>query len=192
MTVRIEEVREVYRGWTRLSRATLSDGSKQFHREIEDHGQAVGVLPYDPERRTALLVQLPRAPVLLAGETEHLLEVPAGLVDAGEAPDACARREALEEVGVALGELEPVGLVWSCPGISTERIALFLAVYRASDRTGQGGGLADENENIVVAERSLADLAALAEAGRLPDLKTLCLVQALRLRRPDLFLSVTP
>lgn len=192
MPVKVEDTTQIYKGWSTLSLVTLSDGEKRFNREVEDHGQAVGVLPYDPERRVALLVQLPRTPVMLAGVTDHLLEAPAGLLDEGENMEACARREALEEVGVELGRLEPLGTVWSCPGVSTERITLFLAPFKAANRTGAGGGLADEHENIVVVERSLADLASLADAGALPDLKTLCLVQALRLRRPDLFQAVGP
>ncbi len=187
MTVEIRKTETVHKGWTVLSRVTLADGDKEFHREVEDHGQAVAVLPYDAERRTALMVQLPRAPVLLASAGEHLLEAPAGLIDKGEALEDCVRREALEECGVELHALEPIARPWSSPGVSTERIALFLAPYSAGDRTGPGGGLADEHENITVSEHSLPDLAALADAGQLTDLKTLCLVQTLRLRHPELF-----
>jgi nudix-type nucleoside diphosphatase (YffH/AdpP family) len=187
MAVEIRKSETIHKGWTVLSRVTLTDGEKEFHREVEDHGHAVGVLPYDAARRTALLVQLPRTPVLLAGVGEHLLEAPAGLIDEGEALEASVRREALEECGVELHALEPVGRPWTSPGISTERIALYLAPYSAADRTGPGGGLADEHENITVIECGLSDLAALADAGQLTDLKTLCLVQTLRLRRPELF-----
>lgn len=187
MTVKIEAVEEVYRGWCTLSRVTLTDGEARFHREVEAHGEAVAVLPFDTERRVALLVQLPRVPVLLSGENEHLLEAPAGLVDEGEEPEGCARREAYEEAGVELGAMASVGTIWTCPGVSTERITLFLAPYTQATRTGSGGGLAHENENIVVVERGLGELAALADSGHLRDMKTLCLVQALRLRRPDLF-----
>ncbi len=41
------------------------------------------------------------------------------------------RREALEEGGLRLGALEHVATVWSMPGVSTERMALYLAEYRA-------------------------------------------------------------
>jgi nudix-type nucleoside diphosphatase (YffH/AdpP family) len=187
MTAKIEKSETIHKGWTVLSRVTLQDDGKRFHREVEDHGQAVGVLPYDPVRRTALLVQLPRAPVLLSGAGEHLLEAPAGLVDEGEGLEACVKREAYEECGVELEILEPIARTWSSPGISTERIALYLAPYSAAGRTGEGGGLAEEHESITVVERSLADLAAMADAGHLIDLKTLCLLQTLRLKHPELF-----
>ena len=73
------------------------------------------------------------------------------------------------------------------PGISTERIHLYLGAYDAADRTGAGGGLDAEEEHITVVEMPLADLAAQADAGQLMDAKTMLLVQTLRLRRPDLF-----
>lgn len=187
MTAKVEKVVQVYKGWSTLSKVTLNDGGTRFEREVEDHGQAVGVLPYDPKRRVALLIQTPRTPVLLSGQTEHLLEVPAGLIDDGEPVETSVRREAHEEVGVKLTTLELIGTLWSCPGVSTETIALFLAPYSQGSRTGQGGGLADENESITVVEESLAALARLADAGDLPDMKTFLLVQTLRLRKPDLF-----
>ena len=187
MTLTITAVEPLYKGWSTLSKVTLSDGATTFHREVEDHGSAAAVLPYDAERRVALLVQMPRTPVMLSGAGEHLLEAPAGLIDEGETAETCARREAEEEGGLDLDVLEPLGAIWTCPGVSTERISLFLASYRQADRKGQGGGLADEHENIIVVEHALDALAALAEAGKLTDMKTLCLVQALRLRHPDLF-----
>lgn len=186
MAVTIEGSEEVYKGWTSLRRVTLSDGTATFTREVEHHGSAVAVLPYDPERRTAMLVRMPRVPVLVAGDAE-ILEVPAGLVDPGEDLEACARREAGEEAGLALGPLTLVGTFWTCPGISTERLTLFLAPYRAADRTGAGGGLAHENENITVVEVPLADLQAAMTRRELPDLKTFALLQALEKHRPDLF-----
>ena len=115
-----------------------------------------------------------------------LLEAPAGMLDEDD-PEACARREALEEVGLELRQLEPLGMAWSCPGVSTERMYLFLAPYSSSDRVAAGGGLAEENEDIEVVEMELAALWELAERGGIQDLKTLVLVQALKLRRPELW-----
>ena len=175
-------------GWLKLRVATLAgDDGVTFTREIEDHGPAVAVLPYDPERRVALLVMLPRAPVLLMGGSSDALEAPAGLRENDEDPGDCARREALEEAGVTLRDLEEAGHTWSMSGVSTERMHLFLAPYAAEDRTGEGGGLAGEHENITVVEMPLAELRARADRNALDDMKTLCLVQTLRLRRPDLF-----
>jgi nudix-type nucleoside diphosphatase (YffH/AdpP family) len=187
MPVRIEKTETIYKGYSTLMRAELSgpDGGT-FVREIEHHGVAVAVLPYDAERRCALLVSLPRAPVIWLGGPDELIEAPAGMCD-DDHPDDAARREALEEVGVRLGDLEDLGQVYSCPGVSTERIGLYLAAYRAADRIEAGGGVEGEQENITVLEPSLAELWSWIDAGKLEDLKTRALVYALRIRRPELF-----
>jgi nudix-type nucleoside diphosphatase (YffH/AdpP family) len=179
--------RVLHQGWARFLAVTvrLEDG-QEVQREIEDHGRAVAVLPYDPERRTALLVRLLRTGPLVAGDDPFLLEAPAGMIDDGDA-EATARREALEEAGVRLTALEPLGAPYSTPGVSTERIALFLAPYGGADRVAAGGGLAEEHENIRVTETPLADLWAMVEAGAVRDLKTLALALALKVRRPELF-----
>lgn len=179
----------LYKGWSTLYRATIElDDGLRLAREVEDHGAAVAVLPYDPERRVALLVRQLRNGPLVAGVDEpRLLEAPAGLIDPGEDAAAAGRREAMEEVGVEIGELEPLGVSFSCPGVSTERISLYLGQYGQTDRVSEGGGLASEHENIEVVELPLAELARLADAGELADLKTLALTLHLRLRRPELF-----
>jgi 8-oxo-dGTP pyrophosphatase MutT (NUDIX family) len=102
-------------------------------------------------------------------------------------PEACARREAMEELGLRLEALERVGCFFSSPGVSTEKLHLYLAPFSEADRVGEGGGLAEESEDISVVSVGLEELAACADAGELADLKTFALVQALRLRRPDLF-----
>jgi 8-oxo-dGTP pyrophosphatase MutT (NUDIX family) len=115
----------------------------------------------------------------------RLEEACAGMIG-DETAEAAARREAYEEMGVALGPLEFVARVWSSPGISTERQTLFMAPYVAADLIGPGGA-AGEHENITVTERSLDELAAASDQGRIEDGKLLTLVLALRLRRPELF-----
>lgn len=184
----ILRTRTLHEGFSTFSVATvrLDDGA-EVEREIEDHGQAVAVLPYDPERRTALLVRNLRPPLLHVGLPDgHLLEVPAGILEDEEPADA-VRREALEEAGVRLGEVEAFGAPFSTAGVSTERLHLFLAAYSQADRVAEGGGLEEEHENIRVIELPLRELWSRVEAGRLHDLKTVALCAILRARRPDLF-----
>ncbi|ACA15077.1 NUDIX hydrolase [Methylobacterium sp. 4-46] len=187
MEAKILDLRVLHEGWSRfgIAKVRLADGS-QAVREIEDHGDSVGVLPYDPERRVAVLVRELRVPALYAEGAQTLLEAPAGLIEDGTPADN-ARREALEEVGLRLRDLEPVGTTYSCAGISTERIHLFLAPYRQADRVGAGGGAPGEHESIRVVEMPLDALAALADRAELTDLKTLALTLALRARHPGLF-----
>jgi nudix-type nucleoside diphosphatase (YffH/AdpP family) len=185
--IEIVERREAYSGWMSLTIASirLADG-RIMRREVVEHGRAACVLAYDAERRTAMLVRQLRAPVYLASGETLVLEAIAGMLDGGEAPET-ARREALEEAGLQLGELEAVADAWPSPGILTERVRLFLAPYKSADRVADGGGLAEEHEEIEVVELPLADLAALADRGEITDMKTLALVQTLRVRRPHLF-----
>lgn len=181
-----------YSGWLKLSVVSfrLPDG-RTMRREIVEHGRSACVLPYDRERRTALLVRQFRAPLSLTEDDARLLEAIAGVTD-GDETAATARREALEEAGVRLGDLEPVVCAWPSPGMLTERLQLYLAPYRAADRVAPGGGLAEEQEDIEVVEMPLADLAALADQGALTDMKTLALVQTLRVRHPQLFVEGAP
>jgi nudix-type nucleoside diphosphatase (YffH/AdpP family) len=187
MPIELKTVETLYQGYCTLMLATLAgpDG-ETFTREIEHHGRAASVLPYDPQRRCVLLLSLPRPPVIWAGGPPELAEAPAGMVEDEDAED-CVRREALEEAGVRLGRLEPIGSPFSSPGVSSERIDLFLAAYGLADRVTGGGGVHGEQEHITVMEVPLAQLWTWVERRRIEDLKTLALTFALKARRPELF-----
>jgi nudix-type nucleoside diphosphatase (YffH/AdpP family) len=187
MSVELRRVETVYQGYLTVLSATFTgpDG-KTFTREIEHHGRAACVLPYDPARKTALLVNLPRAPVIWSGGPPELLEAPAGMVEDEDAEET-AIREAMEECGVRLSRLEAVGSPFSCPGVSSERVDLFLAAYSQADRVAVGGGVEGEHENITVEEVPLALLWTWVEQRKIEDLKSLALILALRVRKPELF-----
>ena len=180
-------LRVIHRGWNTFGIATMTlpDGST-VPRALEDHGEAACVLPYDPERRVALLVRQARVGPAFWGEPADLDEAPAGGLDGGE-PEATAIREAMEEAGVRLRQLDRVAHAYSMPSVSSERLWLYLAPYGQADRVASGGGLHAEGEQVLPVEVPLAELADAARSGRLPDLKTLVLVQALMLRHPELF-----
>lgn len=181
-------VRTVHSGWMDLLMVTLTapDGST-YERYVEDHGRAVAVLPYNPATRMALLVTMPRAALRFAGGSA-VLEAPAGIIEAGEDAAECARRELVEEAGLEVTDLQPAGAIWMSPGTTTEQVTLFLAAYDDVQRTGAGGGLESENENITVVETPLDALWSICERADVPsDAKTRVLVQTLRMRRPDLF-----
>jgi nudix-type nucleoside diphosphatase (YffH/AdpP family) len=185
--VAILDTHEVYGGWSKLLVATirLPDG-RTIKREIEDHGEAVCVLPYHPVRKTAVLVRQWRVPVLYASKQQDVLEAVAGVIEDVDAA-TCAHREVMEEALLKLDSLEPLFSAWTMPGLSTERMHFFLAIYSGEPRPDVRGGV-DEDEFTVAVEIGLADLARMADENRLPDSKTLVLLQTLRLRKPELFL----
>jgi ADP-ribose pyrophosphatase len=109
----------------------------------------------------AVLVRQFRPPV-----RDHLLEIPAGLLDvAGESPEECARRELFEETGFRAASIEPLTTYVASPGHSSERVHVFLARTEAAPEAGPERG-------IEVVLRPLAELADEARAGLLPDPKT--------------------
>jgi nudix-type nucleoside diphosphatase (YffH/AdpP family) len=187
MKPQILDRRVAYTGYLNVAtlRVKLSDGAI-VSRDIESHGDAAAVLPYDMKRRCALVARLFRAPVFSVTCEESLEEACAGMIEK-ESDEDTARREAQEELGVRLHVLERIARVWSSPGVSTERQALFLAPYVQADRISQGGGVAEEHENIAVLERPLVALALDVDQGVIADIKLVTLVFALRLRRPELF-----
>ncbi|WP_398466606.1 NUDIX domain-containing protein [Tardiphaga sp.] len=178
----IIETTTLFKGWLTLLRAKIAaSAGHEFHRLIEDHGGAVAVLPYDALRQTVIVISQFRAPVAFGSPDEpDVLEPIAGGID-NDDPDIAVRREALEEAGVGLQHLEPIGVYWCMPALSTERIHLYLAPYSAMNRVADGGGLADEDENIRVHEISFAKLFELTSASGC-DLKLLALSQALKRR----------
>lgn len=188
--IEIIRTHEAYAGWTKLLVATvrLPDG-RTAAREIEDHGEAICVLPYHPIRKTAVLVRQSRVPVLFAAKRQHTLEAIAGVIEGKDAKDAdaCARREVMEEALLHLDSLERVFTAWTMPGLSTEFMHFYFAAYSGAPRREIHGGVAGEDEATVAVEIGLAELARMADANALPDSKTLVLVQTLRLRRPELF-----
>jgi len=90
-------------------------------REVVRHPGAAAVVPLLPEGRVVMIRQYRHA----AGRV--LWELPAGTLDAGEAPEKCARRELVEEVGYEAGELSLLFSTYLSPGYSTELIHIFLA-----------------------------------------------------------------
>jgi nudix-type nucleoside diphosphatase (YffH/AdpP family) len=144
------------------------DGSMSpvVSRAIFISGDAVTVLPYDPVRDRVLLIEQFRAAVLARGDTQPwLLEVIAGRVDPGETPQQAARREAVEEAGLALGELLEVASYYPSPGAKLEYLYSYVALTDLPDGTAGTFGLATEAENIRSHLISFDQLMALVRSG---------------------------
>lgn len=145
----------VYRGYARVQRYTLShqrfDGTwtPEIHRELFLSGDAVVVLPYDPDMNAVLLVEQWRVSAYDRGIKPWLIECIAGRIGQGETPDEVARREAKEEADVTLDRLEKIGDFYPSPGIFAEFVSYYCA---KADLSAAGGihGLSNEEEDIRV------------------------------------------
>lgn len=108
-----------------------------------------------------------------------LWEAPAGTLNAGETPEACARREIIEEAGLAAGDLIACGFVFTAPGFTDEKIHLYLA-------TGcTPAALNRDDDEVITDVRAFtwAELDHMLGAGELNDAKTLAVLSHARLRR---------
>lgn len=145
----------VYKGFFRLDRYRLrhrrfSGGwTGELVREVFERGHAVGVLLYDPVQDAVVLVEQFRPGALAAGRPSWLLELPAGVIGAGEAPEDVARREVLEETGCTVTRLQSIVEYFPSPGGCSETTTLF---YGQVDSASAGGchGLEEEGEDIRV------------------------------------------
>lgn len=187
--VRVSDVEVVSDGWHVLRRTTFdyrgTDGEwRTQQRETYDRGNGATILLYDTVRSTVLLSRQFRFPVYVNGHPDGLLvETAAGLLDDDD-PETAIRREASEELGVSLGQIEHVFDVYMSPGSVTERVHFFAAPYTAANRTSAGGGLLDEGEEIEVLELDFFEALDMIVDGRIADAKTIILLQWAALRGP--------
>lgn len=147
----------LYNGFFRLDAFTVEherfDGGNQtIVREHLERGDAVAVLLYDPARDAVLFIRQFRiGPAVRNDASEQdawLIEIVAGMVDNGETPETCARRECVEEAGYAPERLQPLGGYYTTPGGSSEYIYLYMGEVDADQPCGSGGGLDEEHEDI--------------------------------------------
>ena len=128
--------------------------SNEIQRGLFRSGPGALVIPYDPARDEVVLIEQWRVGAWVESETgpdqnPWSIEVIAGRVENGETPENVARREAVEEAGVELKRLEPIGNFLTSPGICDERLYYFVG---EADLKGAGGvhGLLEEDEDIRV------------------------------------------
>jgi GDP-mannose pyrophosphatase NudK len=161
---------------------TMRDGSVvAYDREVSRRGDGVTTLLYHPERGTVLLLRQPRIVSTLRGDaTGETLEACNGLL--GDATlEEGARREVIEETGYVPMHMQHVGSVYESPGGSSDLIHLFLAEY-GEERSGPGGGLSEEGEEIDVLEVPFAEALRWMQEGTIRDARTMLVLQHLALR----------
>lgn len=140
--------------------------------EVLRRGRAVAVIPYDPVRDTVVLIEQFRLPALAAGLGPWLVEVAAGLADGGEADEDVARRETLEETGLAVTALVRAGRFMLSPGIADETITVFAGRVKAPAGEAGHAGLAEEHEDIRVFSVPADEAFAMAADGRIVNITT--------------------
>jgi len=155
----------------RVDRVRLAAG-RESRREIVEHAEAVAAVPLLPDGRVALVRQW-RHPA-----QQVLLEIPAGVMEAGETPEECVDRELAEEIGYRAGRLERLFSIYLAPGYSEELIHIFLAqdLHPAQGET-------DEDENLEVVIMPLTQAVTLGQEGKLRDAKTVAGILAAAQRR---------
>jgi ADP-ribose pyrophosphatase len=144
-----------------LETTTLPDG-RTVDLEIIRHPGAAAIVPVHTDGTVTLVHQHRHA----AGGM--IYEVPAGVLDDGELPMACAIRELAEEVQLA-GQLTPLGCIHTTPGFTDERIWLFLAT-----ELGPADARPEEDEYIEVVRIPFQTALAMTTDGRITDAKTIC------------------
>lgn len=186
---RIIDEETFYDGFARLDRVTLDapwNGKVvRLVREVHFHGHGAAILPVDPDRRTGILLRQFRVPPFIDGEDGWLWEIPAGLLE-GDPPERCVVKEAREEAGIDIENLESLGGILSSPGIVRERLHLFWGTY-AGPPPSRIGGLDHEGEMIEVHELPMVEIGRMVDEGTIDDAKSAMVIFRLRIRWPDLF-----
>ena len=144
-------------------------------REAYDRGNGATILLYDRARRTVVLTRQFRLPTYVNGNaTGMLIETCAGLLDA-DSPEDAILRETREETGYEARNVRKVFEAYMSPGSVTEILHFFVAEYSAAERVSEGGGVDDEDIEVVEMDFDAA-LAAI-RTGAIRDGKTIMLLQ---------------
>jgi GDP-mannose pyrophosphatase NudK len=157
----------------------LKEGETTNHEaEVYYRPDATAVLLVDEERKKFLLTKQFRLPTYLNGnESGDLIEVCAGLIDEGETPEQAAVREAEEELGYKIANLQKAGRVFTSAGGITELVHLFTALYKPEMKQAEGGGLEEEGEDIQLLEMDFDEARQKLQQGAFIDAKTVLLLQ---------------
>ena len=180
-----------FRGYFSLETLTLrhrlfeGGWSAPMRRELFQRGDAVGVLPWDPVRDELVLVEQFRVGAIRDGETPWMLELIAGIVEAGESDAAVVHREAEEEAGCQLGRLEQIATFYPSAGACSEQIRLFIGEVKQA-QPGTIQGLDAEHEDILVHQLPRTQVMDMLDRDEINSGHTLIALQGLARRGDDL------
>lgn len=157
-----------YQGHFKVGRYSFRYGRYQggrspvVRREVFERGHAAAVLPYDPKRDEVVLIRQFRPGAYLAGRHGWLWEVVAGIIEPGESAQELARREAVEEAHLEIGEMIPMHDVVLSPGACSETCTIFLGRVDTS-QAGGVFGLEAEGEDILARVVPYAEVRAMLD-----------------------------
>ena len=180
--VRVLDQQTAWSGHFSVNRLTLQHRrfaggwSEPLVREIFERGDAVGVLPYDPVTDSLVMIEQFRPGAIRGDDSPWMLELIAGVVEAGESDADVVHREAREEAGCELSELVPVATVLPSAGACTEQVRLFCGRV-SSAAIGGIHGLQEEGEDILVHAVSRAEALQMLADDRIPNGHTLIALQ---------------
>ncbi|MBD2858709.1 NUDIX domain-containing protein [Spongiibacter sp. KMU-158] len=159
--------------------------SQEIQRELFARGSAVGLLPYDPVNDLILQVEQIRVGAMEHPKSPWIAELVAGIIDKAESPEEVARREAEEEAGLVIGQIEKVAEYYSSPGGTNEYFHLYCG---AADLSQAGGvfGLPEEGEDIRAAVLSYEQAMQALASGEINNAHSIIALQWLSLNRARL------
>lgn len=181
----------LWQGYFRMDRYRVSHRlfaggwGEPVTREVFERGHAAALLPYDPVHDAVVLIEQFRIGALAAGADPWLIEIVAGIIEDDETPEDVVRRETVEEAGCTVDRVVPIMDVFTTPGGSSERIALFCGRV---DGSGVGGihGVADEGEDIRAFVEPLDAALTRIDRGEITNLIAVAALQWLALHRDRL------
>ena len=180
--ITIQKTELLSNNWYVLNKVTFDykmedhDSETQV-REVYDRGNGAVILLYNSAKKTVVLTRQFRLPTYLNGNTSGMvIEACAGLLDT-ENPEECIIRETEEETGYRLSSVKKVFQSYMSPGSVTEILHFFIGEYQSEMKVSEGGGLAEEHENIEVLEYSFDEAYQMIASGEINDAKTIMLLQ---------------
>lgn len=180
--IKIKETELLSDNWYTLKKITYEyqkeNGVWETHsREAYDRGNGATILLYNQDKKTVILTRQFRLPTYINGnENGMLIETCAGLLDKDNAED-CIRKETEEETGYKITKVRKIFESYMSPGSVTEILYFFIAEYNKDMKVGEGGGLAEEQENIEVLELEFDTAFDMIYTGEIKDGKTIMLLQ---------------
>ena len=181
-TITIQKTESLSDNWYLLNKVTFdyqmdNQKSETQVREVYDRGNGAVILLYNSNKKTVVLTRQFRLPTYLNGNTSGMvIEACAGLLDT-ENPEECIIRETEEETGYRLSSVKKVFQSYMSPGSVTEILHFFIGEYQSEMKVSEGGGLAEEHENIEVLEYSFDEAYQMIASGEINDAKTIMLLQ---------------